>query len=99
MDRPPLDADDWSDEQWRDWLNAPPDTVDDGPVFVRPRPRSAGSAVLAAGMLGLERALMGKSPKPEIVVEAAADGQDDGLVVLDFDDPASSTIAVRRPRD
>ena len=32
--------------------------------------------------------------KPEIVIEAEADGQDDGLVVLDPDDPTASVITV-----
>ena len=97
MDRPPPDADGWSEEQWRSWLNAPDNVVDDEPPPARPaRPRSTGSAVLAAGMLGLERAMFGKTPKPEVVIEASDDGQDDGLVVLDFDDPAASTISIRR---
>ena len=97
MDGPPLKAEDWSDEQWQAWLNHPDHAaVDDAPAVLR-RPRSSGSAVLAAGMLGLERALYGKSPKPEIVIEAAADGKDDGLVVLDIDDPSASTLRAPRP--
>ncbi len=98
MEGPPLDADGWSDEQWQEWLSDPDNAVDDEPrAPATRRPRSTGSAVLAAGMLGLERAMFGKAPKPEIVIEAEADGQDDGLVVLDFDDPSASTISIRRP--
>jgi hypothetical protein len=96
VDGPPLDADDWSEDQWQEWLNHADNQADEPDAVVRTRPRSAGSAMLAAGMLGLERALYGKSPKPEIVIEAEADGHDDGTVVLDLDDPAGSRISVTR---
>ena len=98
MDEPPLDADEWSTEQWQAWLNDPAHEAVDAPP-ASPRPRSRGSAMLAAGMLGLERALYGKVSKPEIDAEAAADGEDDGLVVLDLDDPSSSTVTIRPPAD
>ena len=94
MDGPPLKAEDWSDDQWQAWLNHPDHAaVVDAPAVQR-RPKSTGSSILAAGMLGLERALYGKSPKPEIVIEAEADGHDDGLVVLDLDDPSASKIRI-----
>ena len=98
MEGPPLDADDWSEDQWQQWLNHVDNQADETDALVRPRPKSAGSAILAAGMLGLERALYGKSPKPEIVIEAEADGHDDGTVVLDLDDPAGSQISFIRRR-
>jgi hypothetical protein len=48
-------------------------------------------------MLGLEQGMYGKVAKPEVVIEAEADGQDDGLVLLDLDDPSASTITVPGP--
>lgn len=67
------------------------------PEWDRPRtsrPTSGGRAVLAAGMIGLDQAIYGERPKPEVVAEAEADGQDHGKVELDLDDPASSQITL-----
>ena len=44
--------------------------------------------------LGLQQAMYGKVARPEMVVEAEADGHDDGLVLLDPDDPSRSVITV-----
>jgi len=42
----------------------------------------------------MEQAMYGKVAKPEMVIEAEADGQDDGLVLLDPEDPSRSVITV-----
>ena len=89
---PPEDPDDWTHEQWCAWLQAIEDEPED-PAPVRRRARRGGSA-LGAAMLGLEQLVAGRVAKPEIVIEAEADGQDDGLVVLDPDDPTASVITV-----
>ena len=90
---PPDDPDDWTHEQWCDWLQAIEDEPDDD-VAPRRRRRASGS-VMGAAMLGMEQAMYGKVAKPEVVIEAEADGQDDGLVLLDPDDPAASTVTIR----
>jgi hypothetical protein len=50
---------------------------------------------MGAAMMGMQQAMYGKVAKPEMVVEAEADGQDDGLVILDPDDPSASTVTIR----
>jgi len=91
---PPDDPDDWTHEQWCDWLQA----LEDEPEPVRrPRRRGfSGGSMLGAAMMGLDQVVYGRVSKPEIVIEVEADGQDDGLVLLDPDDPAESVITVPR---
>lgn len=95
FDDPPQDPDDWTEEQWREWLaNAPPDP-DTGKAHPLSRARaSAGGAVLSAAMFGLEQAIYGERPKVEIVAEASSDGLDLGDVDLVADDPAASRITL-----
>lgn len=95
LDEPPQDPDDWTEEQWREWLvNAPPDP-DTGRVHPLSRARTtAGGAVLGAAMFGLESAIYGERPKVEIVAEADASGLDLGDIDLDPDDPAASRLTL-----
>jgi hypothetical protein len=95
VEQPPDDPDEWSDEQWMEWLHATEDDVEvDARVFA-PRLRSPSGVVLGAAMLGLEKGMYGDVPKPEIVIEAEASGRDDGTKVdLDPDDPWESTVVV-----
>lgn len=90
---PPDDPDQWSHEQWCDWLQA----LEAEPDDEAPRPRrrtGVGGSAMGAAMLGMEQAMYGKVAKPEMVIEAEADGQDDGLVLLDPEDPSRSVITV-----
>lgn len=98
FDEPPRDPEDWTEEQWREWLaNAPPDP-ESGRAHPLSRARSsAGGAMLGAAMFGLEAAIYDERPKAEIVAEADADGLDLGDMDLDMDDPSSSRITL--PRD
>ena len=93
MQEPPLDPEDWTHEEWTEWLQAIEDEPDDEPL--PRRRRSTGGSAMGAAMMGLQQAMYGKVAKPEMVIEAEADGQDDGLVVLDPDDPSASTITIR----
>jgi hypothetical protein len=92
-EEPPEDADDWSEEQWREWLaNAPPDP-DTGKAHPLSRVVSGGS-VLGAAMTAVDEALFGERRKAEIVAEVPGDALDDGELELDLDDPARSRIAL-----
>jgi len=99
---PPLDADDWTDEQWQAYLQATEaDHVDGDPaspeagatVFRRLKQSGAG-AVIGAGMMGLEQALYGERPKEEIVAEAESDDPGRDRSVFDPEDPGSAVIAL-----
>lgn len=92
-EEPPDDADDWTEEQWREWLATAPPDPDTGRAHPLTRvTRTSGGTVLGAAMLGLDQALYGERPKAEIVVEASDDGLDTGDLELDLDDPAASRI-------
>ena len=63
--------------------------------------RSAGGAVVAAGMLGLRDALEGRPEKEEVTIvnEAPTAPPRDLDVVIDFDHPERSVAVVRHPED
>ena len=96
LEEPPEDPEDWTEEQWREWLaNAPAD-----PETGRAHPlsrvtSSSGGVALGAAMLGLEQAIYGERPKVEIVAEADADGLDLGDIDLDLTDPQTSRVHLR----
>lgn len=94
-EEPPDDADDWTEEQWREWLTNAPADPDTGRAHPLTRAvRSSGGAVLGSAMLGLDQAIFGEKPKVEVVAEAEADGADNGDLELDLDDPAASRITL-----
>jgi len=98
MSGPPADPDDWTDEQWIEWLRQgdPDDSQVQSPM-VRAH-RSTGGQILGNAMLGLAEAMYGQK-QPEIVLEvdAASDPEDEGMQVhLDPDFPERSTVVVRR---
>ncbi|HEX3669512.1 MAG TPA: hypothetical protein VHY55_10205 [Acidimicrobiia bacterium] len=63
--------------------------------------RSAGGAVVAAGLLGLRDALEGRPEKEEVTIvnEAPAAPPRDLEVVIDFEHPERSVAVVRHPDD
>lgn len=94
-EEPPDDAEDWTEEQWREWLAHAPEDPDSGRAHPLSRAvRSSGGTVLGSAMLGLDRAIFGERPKVEVVAEAEASGADDGDLDLDLDDPAASRITL-----
>ncbi|HEX4867101.1 MAG TPA: hypothetical protein VFV32_05690 [Acidimicrobiales bacterium] len=100
LDEPPEGADDWTEEQWREWLAAAPPDPETGRAHPLTRAASSPSGtVLGAAMFGLERAIYGERPKVEVVAEADADGLDLGDLDLDADDPAASRISLHRRCD
>ena len=104
LEEPPADPDDWTDEQWIEWLNAtdadaaaarvlPPATVAGRVVH------STGGQMLGITMLGVAQAIYGpRVNKPAIVREAPSEPENDQSMVvhLDFDHPEQS-YAVLRP--
>ena len=102
MDGPPLDPDDWTDEQWQTYLRESADDVADltaepdigASTFRRLKASGAGS-VIGAGMMGLEQALYGERPKEQIVAEAEDDHPDRDLSAFDPDDPDSAVVSLR----
>lgn len=96
FDEPPRDPDDWTEEQWREWLAAAPPDPETGRAHPLTRAStSPGGTLLGAAMFGLDQAIYGERPKVEVVAEAEADGLDLGDVDLDRDDPAASRLNVR----
>jgi hypothetical protein len=100
VDGPPLDPEDWTDEQWQEHLRGeggadPSGDVADGAPGHRRLRSSAGAVVLGAAMLGVDRALYGDRPKEEIVAESPSDDPEGDLSTFDPDDPASATLHLR----
>ena len=95
---PPDDPDDWSEDEWITYLH---DTELDNPADTRvfaPRLDSPAGQVMGAAMTGLFNAIYGEQAKPDVVIEAEANGKDDGMKIdLDPDDPSSSTVVIPKP--
>ena len=100
---PPLDEDDWSDDQWLAWLR---ESAGDDPeppaapsrVARRGPGRSIGMTILAGGLIGVQEALYGpRDEEPTLVVEAGEPGPDEMEVHLDPEDRPASWV--RLPRE
>ncbi len=100
---PPEDPEQWTDEQWLEWLKATDDQEepDDRPATPMGRvTRSSGGQALGQAMLGMANAVFGRQDDDMVVVEEAPDGPGDDepfTVHLDPDHPERSTVVVRRP--
>lgn len=99
---PPADADEWSDQQWIDWLKATdaPEASLDRPAPATAAGRvthSTGGRALGAAMIGLARAIYGQQAEPPAVVAEAGEPDDEGpfSVHLDFDQPDRSYVLAR----
>lgn len=93
VEEPPEDPDDWTEDQWREWLASAPPDPDTGRAHPLTRMATSPSgSMLGAAMTGLDQAIFGERAKAEIVIEAADPGDDDGDLELDLDDPAASRI-------
>lgn len=92
----PHPTDDWTEEQWLEWLAQLPADPETGRTHPLTRVAStSGGSVLGAAMLGLEQAIYGERPKTEIVEVADDDGLGLGDLDLDGDDPSASSITLR----
>ena len=100
---PPADAEEWTDEQWIDWLKAtdaealaerglPPATVAGRIVH------STGGQVLGQSMLGLAQAIYGQQ-RQEVVIVAEASSEPEKeeqlSLHLDADHPEQSFVVLR----
>ena len=97
---PPDDAEEWTHEQWLEWLrasdsdNATLSDADPAP----PRPLGSAGVVLRAAMLGLHDAIYGPTDDVDVVYVNEADGRDDGWrIELVPDDPTQSRIVIPEP--
>ncbi len=108
IDGPPVDPEEWTDEQWLAWLEAtdpdpahrptPEEEAEKGPVSLGARlTRSSGGAVLGSAMTGLAQAMYGQNDEQVEVTEAPDQPEDEDLVVhLDRDHPERSVAVVKR---
>jgi hypothetical protein len=95
---PPDNPDDWSDEQWLEWLNQTDASAAESAPQESPRhERSLGSRVLYAGMFGLREAIYG--PQDQVTIVEEADGASEEPESLEVnlveDHPEDSTVVVR----
>jgi len=99
---PPEDPEQWTDQQWIDYLKAT-DDEDEPELPVTPMgkvTRSSGGQVLGQAMLGMANAVFGRHDDEVVVVEEGPSGPGDDepfTVRLDPDHPERSTVVVRRP--
>lgn len=103
---PPADPNDWTDEQWLEWLkatDAPSDEPDEGFSKVMKRVvESAPGQVLGQAMLGLSQAIYGHHDDTvAIVVEGNGESTDDEpfAVRLDPDHPERSSVVFKSKPD
>jgi hypothetical protein len=102
VDTPPNDPEDWTDDEWQEYLLATAgDAAEiggagptEGATGFRKLKASAAGSVVGAGMMGLEQALYGERPKEEVVAEAESDDPYRDRSVYDPDDPGSATISL-----
>jgi hypothetical protein len=97
---PPADPNDWSDEQWIEWLVATDEAseVDVNPSVLKRAANTKSGQVLGQAMLGMANAIYGpKDDDVQIVVENKEKNLDEEpfVVNLDFDNPESSTVSFK----
>lgn len=93
LEEPPEEPEDWTEEQWLEWLAQAPADPEAGRAHPLSRAVSSPTgATLGLAMLALDQAIFGERPRAEIVAEVPGDGLDDGALELDLDDPSASRI-------
>lgn len=107
LEAPPADPEDWSDEQWIEWLKAT--DADSAAEQGRPPTTTAGRIVHSAGgqmvgqsMIGLAQAIYGRrDDKPVIVAEANSEPEKDRpfALHLDPDHPEQSFLVLKPDPD
>jgi len=104
---PPANPEEWTDDQWIDWLKATDDEAASGRTAPPATPvgritRSAGGQALGQAMLGLAEVIYGRNDEEiVIVVDGDSTSDTDGpfTVRLDPDHPERSSVVFRQVPD
>lgn len=104
---PPSDPDEWTDEQWLEWLKATDEPSSDEPdefiaAVVTRLVQSTPGQVLGQAMLGMAQAIYGRHDEDVvIVVEGNGETKDDEpfAVRLDPDHPERSSVVFKPGSD
>jgi len=100
---PPADPQEWTDEQWLDWLaegdaESAAATGDEPPSPSPRRERGAVATVMGAAMIGMAEAIYGPRDEAAEVVQASGGPPDDDWLDLTLDpDHPEDSVAVVRP--
>ncbi|HVB07211.1 MAG TPA: hypothetical protein VNF07_13285 [Acidimicrobiales bacterium] len=103
--QPPGDADDWTSEQWIDWLMTtdvedPPEPSPPLPTVTNKVVRSGVGQALGQAMVAVDQVLYGGREKPAAVAPAPGEPEDRLLELrLDPDHPERSSVTLRREVD
>ncbi len=97
---PPADPNEWSDEQWIEWLVATDEAaeIDTAPSVLKKAASTKSGQVLGQAMLGMANEIYGtKEIQVQIVVENKEKSlEEESFVVnLDFENPESSTVSFK----
>ncbi|MHB1250563.1 MAG: hypothetical protein ACYC0I_00335 [Acidimicrobiales bacterium] len=100
---PPSDPNEWTDEQWLEWLKATDDVLAEEPEqaisdLVSKIARSAPGQALGQAMLGMAQAMYGRQDDDVvIVVEGNSETEDDEpfAVQLDLKHPERSSVTFK----
>jgi hypothetical protein len=100
ISNPPADPNEWSDEQWIEWLVATDEAaeIDLTPSVLKRAASTKSGQVLGQAMLGMANAIYGtKEIQVQIVVENKEKSlEEESFVVnLDFENPESSTVSFK----
>jgi hypothetical protein len=104
---PPPDPDEWSHEQWLEWLNASDASFLEVPddriaTVVSHVVQSSAGQMIGQAMLGMAQAIYGKKDE-ELVIVASGDSEPEGdeqfVVRLDFDHPELSSVVFHDPQE
>ena len=96
---PPHDAENWTDDEWIEWLAATDGSGQAEPEVSAPRmARSLGTQMLASMMLGLHEVFYGKPDDQQVQVAPSPDPHDEDdemKISLDPDVPSNSEVRIR----
>jgi hypothetical protein len=104
LDGPPPNPEDWTDDQWIEWLKKTDAAAAEGatrPVTAIGRvTHSAGGSLLGQAMLGMANAMYGREDNEVVVViegRSQPDEDEPFAVRLDTEHPERSVVVFRNP--
>jgi hypothetical protein len=103
----PSDPEDWTDEEWIEWLQETDEELDyhgeedlAAAPLVRRLTRSASGSALGAAMIGLRNAMYGQKDDDPVIIAEAPGGPSDNPVSLHLDpDHPERSVAIIRPSE